>query len=264
MLPVADARTGVDLLAGDPGVGVAVLRAGARLAAAAVAWGCARRAHARRGGDRPVAASSCQPGGLHPAVQVRHARRRRRDVAQPARRATWSSSASPSRRRWPGTTCPAACASPTPPAGWSRTRRYMDWVDALKRLKHTNPHVDAGATRRRPASRPAAAVRAPADRGRPELAGAVDRARAPALGPVGPGADQRREPTASCSRSPGRPTTTAARAASPTARVLYRKVSLTGAPDQPPPLHDHRRPLGSYIAAPCRSARSRRPAAALV
>ena len=78
--------------------------------AAADRLGLRPRAAAGHGGDRAVRRLPGQPQLLHAPVQVRHARRRRGDEPAAAARATRSWSASPSRRRWPGTTCPAACS----------------------------------------------------------------------------------------------------------------------------------------------------------
>ena len=136
------------------------------------------------GGDGARRRLPGQPQLLHAAVQVRHARRRRRDEPVPAARRPG--------RRGPARGDPAglvlpprrAAATPTPRAR-SSDPRYMDWVKALHAADQHQPAGDADADRQRAAPGPAPAVRPPAHRGRPELAGAVDGDGAPALGPVG-------------------------------------------------------------------------------
>ena len=117
-----------------------LLRAGHRRDAAPDRLGLRARRAAGPGGDRAGRRLPGQPQLVHPAVQVRHARRRRRDGPVPAARATTSWWASPSRRRWPGTTCPAGSTTPTPPGAVSDPR-YMNWVNALDRLTNTNPQA---------------------------------------------------------------------------------------------------------------------------
>ncbi len=103
-----------------PFLGGALLRLAGHADPAAGHAGRGAGAGGRRRGDRAVRRLLGQRRLVRARVQERHARRRRRDRRRSCTPATWSSAASPSRPRWPSTTCPAACATP-PPRGRYQT-----------------------------------------------------------------------------------------------------------------------------------------------
>ena len=118
----------------NPALGAAVLRAGDRRDAVPDRLGVRAGPTARDRRDRALVCVPGQPVRVRAQVQVRYALRRAARSDRCCIRAIWSSSASPSRRRSPGTTCPAGCAAPTPRAARSPIRRYMNWVNALDAL----------------------------------------------------------------------------------------------------------------------------------
>ena len=120
--PDRDARVRLDRVALLAGLAVPLLRADPRPRCC-----CSPLGPGASQGRRPDRARAGrdllgQSGVLHAAVQERHARRRRRDGAAAAPGRSGRSSASPSRCRSPGTTCPAGLRFADTTGARARTR----------------------------------------------------------------------------------------------------------------------------------------------